>query len=46
MYLKTTAGRKGLKLILRATLVSEVWQCSEPPSIEDPLVSAPKAAGI
>jgi putative endonuclease len=36
MYLKTTAGRKGLKLILRATLISDIWRCSEPPSIEDP----------
>jgi len=25
MYLKTTAGRKGLKLILRETLQSHVW---------------------
>lgn len=25
MYLKTTAGRKGLKLILRETLASKVW---------------------
>ena len=25
MYLKTTAGRKGLKLILRETLQSRVW---------------------
>jgi putative endonuclease len=47
MYLKTTAGRKGLKLILRETLGSEVWRCSEMPSIEDlplsarPLVSSP-----
>ena len=24
-YLKTTAGRKGLKLILRHTLASRVW---------------------
>lgn len=47
MYLKTPAGRKGLKLILRETLGSEVWRCSEMPSIEDlppsarPLVSSP-----
>lgn len=27
-YLKTTAGRKGLKLILRETLKSPVWDSS------------------